>query len=811
MACLLHRDPVPMNDLKFAIRQLLKNPGFTAVAVLTLALGIGTCTAMFSIVNAVLLKSLPMKEPERLVWIENQYPDNGLSGRTSSVDTFLGWRDQGKSFESLGAYFAFSDYNRLVLTGSGNPQRLKSVAVSHDFFPTLGVEPFLGRNFSAEECLVNGPGAVVLTYGYWQSAFGGDASVVGRSITINGDANTVVGILPKEFDFASIFTPGNDVNVITPFPLAPETARMGNTVFGIGRLRPGVSIEEARKELGVINVRLREASKNSNNFGAVVSGLDSTLRGKFRGAFTLLAVAVGCVLAIACVNLSNLMLARLNARRQEFTVRLFLGAGRMHLVRQTLTESLLVSFAGSVIGIPLAIWATDLLSRLKTFGVPMLGSASVDYTALGVAIGLTTLVGAFCGLLPAIQLSHRASANASQDATHQRSAGRSATAARNTLIVTEVALACMLLVGAGLLIRSFNAVLQVNLGFQPRHAMAWRIDRVAPFKSGDDVDQYFRELTRRIAAVPGVDAIGFTDTLPLGRNRSWGAGATGAQYPENEYPNAHPRLVNSAYLKAMQIPLVAGRHFDDQYNPKAEKAIIINENLARRLWPGQDAIGKKMDTAGGMTVIGVVANVRHDSPERAAGNEMYFDFRQINDWSSMDMVVRSDRPPESLIPDVRAALVAYDPSLPNGAFQTLDQIVETAVGPREFITRLLGFFSILALSLAAIGLYGALAYSVIQRRQEIGIRMAVGAQRGDVLRLVVYDGFKLVGIGLILGLAGSLALTGLLRSQLFGVTAHDPLVFAGTPFVLVAVAAAACLIPACRAAKSDPMVVLRNE
>lgn len=796
-----------MNDLRFTLRQFLKNPGFTAVAVLTLALGIGTCTAMFSVVNAVLLKALPFRQPDRLVWIENLFSDGGLSGRTSRVDTFLGWREQCKSFESLAAYFAFSDYSPLTLTGTGEPERLRSVGVSDNFFPTLGIVPLHGRNFTAEECAFNGPGAVVLGHAYWVRRFGADPAVVGRTLSLNNKPNVVVGVLPASFDFASVFTPGNTVDVITPFPLVPETARWGNTVFGIGRLRDGVGIEQAQKELTVVSDRL-QATIKAGQFGAKTRTLDDALRGKFRGAFLILAAAVACVLAIACVNLSNLLLARLNARRPEFNVRLVLGATRRHLVRQTLIESLALAFAGSLVGVPVAAWATGLLARLQSFGVPMLQDASVDRVALAVTIGLTTLAGIACGLLPALQLSRGQTA---QDATHQRSAGRSATNARSVLVVTEVALACMLLVGAGLLIRSFNAVLQVNLGFQPDHAVAWRVDPTRPFKSGEDVDSYLGGMARRVASLPGVEAVGFSDTLPLGRNRAWGVGAVGVQYPPGEFPNAFPRLVDPGYLKAMRIPLVAGRHFDERFNPKAEKAIIINESLARLLWPGQDPLGRKVTANGGSTVIGVVGNVRHDSLENAGGNEMYLDCRQCGDWSTLEMVVRSPRATASLVPDVRAALAEYDPALPNGGFHSLEQLIEAAVGPREFITRLLGFFSVLALVLAAIGLYGVIAYSVAQRTREIGIRMAVGAQRGDVLRLVLRGGLKLVAIGVAIGVVGSLALAGLLRSLLFGVTTHDPLVFAGNAALLFAVAALACLMPALRATRSDPMVVLRAE
>lgn len=799
-----------MNDLKFALRQLAKSPGFTTTAVLTLALGIGVCTAMFSVVNAVLLRPLPVREPSRLVWIENT-SDPGLSGRTFRTDAVIGWREQARVFDSIAGWFAFSDYNRMQLTGAGEPQSLRGVGVSDNFLTTLGVAPKLGRNFTADEGVSNGPAAVILSHSFWVHHFNSDPDVIGRKVVLNKNPNTVVGVLPAEFDFDAMFTPGNEVDLLYPFPLNQETARWGNTVFGIARLKPGVSLEQAQAELNVVNERLRKVLANGNSFDARVSQLDDALRGRFKKAFLILSGAVLCVLAIACVNLSNLLLARLNIRRQEFAVRIALGAGRGHLIRQALSESLLLAFLGSFIGVPLAMWATDLLAGLQTFGVPLLQNTSVDPIALAVTIGLTTLSGIACGVLPAVYLSQGQRSQTLQNATQQRSAGRSSGRARNVLIVAEVALACTLLVGAGLLFRSFNAVLQVNLGFQPQHAVAWRVDPQRNFKSGEEVAQYLGELTRRVAALPGVEAVGLSDTLPLSRNRTWGAGAVGVQYKDGEYPLAFPRIVDPHYLQAMRIPLIAGHNFEENFDPKTVKSVIINETLAKRLWPGENPLGHKIAGNGDATVIGVVANVRHSSLEDSGGNEMYYDCRQTGDWSAMEMVVRTSRPMESLVPEVRATLAAYDPGLPSGEYRSLETLIDNAVGPRRLITRLLGFFSSLALGLAAVGLYGVLAFAVTERRQEIGIRMAIGAQRRDILGMILRGGLRLVAFGIGLGLAGSLALTRILQSQLFGVSAHDPVVFLANAGLLFAVAAAACIIPALRATKVDPMIALRAE
>ena len=516
------------------------------------------------------------------------------------------------------------------------------------------------------------------------------------------------------------------------------------------------------------------------------------------------------MLAIACVNLSNLLLARVNVRRQEFAVRVALGARRRHLVQQALTESLLLAFAGALVGVPLAMWATRALAQLQTFGVPLLQDAAVDSLALTVTIALTTLAGVACGVLPALHLSRDRSSLTLQNATHQRTGGRSASFTRNALVVAEVALACVLLVGAGLLFRSFSALLQVELGFQPQHALAWRVDPPRSFANDAEATSYLDGAVRRVAALPGVEAVGLSDTLPLGRNRTWGAGAKGVDYPPGQYPIAYPRIVDDHYLQAMQIPLRAGRYFEERDATANEKVVILNENLARRLWPDRDPIGQMIAQSGGSKVIGVVGNVRHGSLEEAGGNEMYFEYHH-GGWNAMEMVVRSTRPPESLVREVRAALAAYDPSLPNAECYPLERLIDNAVAPRRLITRLLGFFSTLALTLAALGLYGVIAYSVVQRTQEIGIRMALGAQRGDVLQLILRGGLRLVAVGVVIGLAGAFALTRVLQSQLFGVTAHDPLVFAGNAALLIAVATAACLLPALRATRVDPMTALRTE
>ena len=801
-----------LNDFRFAFRILLKNPGFTTVAVLTLALGLGACTAMFSLVYAVLLRPLPFRDPERLVWIENTGTD-GMSARTTRVDNFLEWRARTDSFEKLGSYFAFFDYSRYTLTDNDEPQRLRGVPISQNFLEVLGVQPMLGRQFVDEECVWNGRKAAILGHAFWKQRFAGDRNVVGRSVTLNGNPTEIVGVMPPSFDFDSVFAPGTEIDLLLPFPLVEQTARWGNTLFAVGRLKPSATLGQAQAEFDVISRAVASAHPERGTFGARMAGLDASIRGSFRTALLILSGAVGCVLLIGCVNLSNLLLARANARRKEFAVRVALGAGRWRLVRQTLSESLMLALGGCALGVPLAYFTTAALTQLHTFGIPLLETTTVDSTVLAFTALLSCLAGGLCGILPALQLLRRNAQETLSETGQRGSAGKHSALIRKSLVIVEVAMACVLLVGSGLLIRSFVKLLEVDLGFQPKRAMAWRVDPTRQFKSSQDWAQYYDGLVARVLAVPGIESAGLSDTLPLGRNRDWGVGAKGVTYTrEEEYPSAFPRIVDHRYLQAMRIPLRAGRYFDERDNFATDKVIVINETMAKHLWPGRDAIGQiAVINRQDWRVVGIVGDVRHGTLEAVAGAEMYLNFRQIGDWNAIELVVRTSRLPESFVPDVRAAMKAFDPALPNSEFTTLDQIVDDAVAPRRLITHLLGAFSSFALALASLGLYGVIAYSVSQRTQEIGIRLAIGAQRGDVLRLVVGEGFRMAAAGVAVGVIAALALSRLLASLLFGVTTTDPLIFSISATVLTSVALLACYIPARRAAKVDPMVALRCE
>ncbi|HXJ55476.1 MAG TPA: ABC transporter permease [Verrucomicrobiae bacterium] len=800
-----------MNDLTFAFRQLRKNPAFTVVAVLTLALGIGACTAMFSVIHAVLLRPLPFREPGRLTWIEN-IGSGGLSARTTRVDNFLEWQKQNSSFEKLGAYFAFFDYTRYTLTGNGEPRRLRGVGISQNFLDVLGVPLLLGRGFTDEECLWNGRKAVILSHAFWQGHFAGDRSVLGRVLTLNGDPTEIVGVLPASFDFDSVFSPGAEVELLLPFPLVEETARWGNTLFAIGRLKPGATGAQAQAELDVISRQVQTAHPERGGFGARLNDLETSIRGAFRPAMSILAGAVACVLLIACVNLSNLLLARANARGKEFAVRAALGANRGRLVRQILTEGLVLACAGCATGVPLAYAVTAGLARLRIFNIPLLETASVDLMALLFTVSLSCLAGLLCATFPAWQLGRGNMRHRLTDAGERTSAGKPAALLRKSLVIAEIALASVLLVGAGLMIRSFAKLIEVDLGFQPAQAVAWRADPTRAFQDRAEGNRYFDQLIQRLESIPGVQSVGLTDTLPLGRNRTWGAAAKGISYPPGQYPVAFPRIVDHRYLQAMKIPLRAGRYFNDRDTADTERMIVINETMARGLWPDRDAVGQVVRIGSSeWRVAGVVGDVRHGTLEKGAAAEMYLNFRQLDDWNAVEVVVRTTRPLAALVPDVRAVMKSFDATLPSSEFAKLDELVDHAVAPRRLITNLLGTFSLLALLLASIGLYGVVAYSVGQRTQEIGIRMAIGARRADVLRLILSEGVIMAAMGVMLGLVLALFVTRALESMLFGVSATNPLIFGANALILILVALLASFVPARRASRIDPMDALRTQ
>jgi len=795
------------HDLRFTFRTLRRDAGFTAFAIVIVGLGIGAGATVFSVVNAVMVRPLPFHDPERLVWVAN-HDASGLSGQTTQVGHLLDLRARNQSFSDLAAYFAFYGVGDNLLTGQGEPERLSGVPVSENFFQVLGVTPQIGRLFNDDECKWHGPKAVMLGHGFWERRFAGDPAIVGRTLTLNNDPYLVIGVLPASFDFNSVFAPGSHIDLYFPFPLSAETNRWGNTMAIIGRLKPRVSIGQAQAELKILAGLITQAHPERNTFEGKITPLAGHVSGRLRLPLTVLACAVGVVLLIVCANLSNLLLARATTRQKEIAIRAAMGASRGRLIRQMLTESVTLSCLGAALGIVLATLGTRLLSHMDAVSIPLLQSARTDTTALAFALLASVLTGVVFGLAPALHVPAAALHDVLKD-TARGSTGRGKNWLRSALVVSEIAFACVLLVGAGLLVRSFLRVLDVNLGFQPERAAALRVDPDAQYSTQPQQNAYFDEVLRRVREVPGVLSAGLTDALPLGRNRSWGAPEKGHTYPRGRFPDAFVRVVSDGYISAMGIPLRDGRDLSERDGPGAEPVMMINETMARNLFAGESALGRIIRACGERRVVGVVGDVRHLALEQGSGNEMYIPMRQCRDFASVDLVVRTKLPPGELAAAVRAVLKPIAPNLPGQDFRTLQQLVDKAVSPRRFIVLLLAGFAAFALILASLGIYGVVSYSVSQRVQEIGIRMALGASAGNLQAGIVGRTMALAASGMLAGGAASWLLARALGGMLYGVTADDPLTFSAVLITLLAVAALAGYIPALRASRIDPSVALR--
>ncbi|MGB6685598.1 MAG: ABC transporter permease, partial [Candidatus Acidiferrum sp.] len=757
------------------MRTLWRDAGFAAFAILIVGLGVGASCTVFSVVNTLLLRPLPFRDPGRLVWIANHQDEtNDMSGKTSQTDYLLDMRARNQSYEDLAAYYAFYGLGDAKLIGDGQPERLTSVPVTQNFFPLLGVEPQIGRQFSAEECKQNGPRVAMLSDALWRRKFAADPNIVGRALTFDGGPVTVVGVLPASFDFSTVFTPGNRVDMFEPLPLSPEINRQGNTVAIIGRLKPGVSVQSARAETAVLGKLLQDAHKDRNDFEPKVSGLAQHVSGQLRPTLVVLACAVGVVMLIVCANLSNLLLARGATRKKEIAIRTAMGAGRGRLIGQMLTESLVLSSCGAALGLLLAFVGTRALAHLTSVSIPMLNDVRIDARVLGFTLVVALATGLLFGLVPALQVQDLKLHDTLKDANRGSSQGRGHAWIRGALVVSEIGLACVLLVGAGLLIRSFVRVLDVNLGFVPERAAALRIDPNSSYKTQEQKNTYFTEALHRVMDVPGIEAAGLSDSLPLGHNRSWGVAAKGVQYTPQNYPEGFPRIISDGYFHAMGIPLRAGRDFTERDTKGSLNVIIINETLAKNLWPGEDAIGKivRADSPE-RTVVGVVGDVHHMALEEGSGNEFYIPMRQTQDYGTVDLVVRTSMPTAELASKLREALLPIEPNLPTANMRTLQTMVDRAVSPRRFVVWLLGGFAGFALVLASLGIYAVISYSVSRRTQEIGIRMALGASAETLQRSILLQTLGLAGIGMIVGVVASWALARTLSGLLFGVTASD--------------------------------------
>ena len=789
-------------DLKHAFRGMRRDAGFTTFVILIVGLGIGASSTIFSVVNAVLLRPLPFRDPNNLVWIANQE-------WSTQVGVFLDLRDNNKSFSDM-AGFGVYGVGDTALTGAGEPQRLTSVPVTQNFFPLLGVQPVIGRSFSALECQgkFSTPPAALLSYGFWQRQFASDPAVLGRTLTLNNKSVMVVGVLPASFDFTSVFAPGTPVDVFIPWPLTDETNSRGNTMKSIGRLKPGASAESAQAEFTLLAKQIWIRHPEWNGIRPRLTPLNGHVSGRVSPALMVLVCAVAAVMLIVCANLSNLQLARLGARQKEMAMRAALGAGRLRLLRQMLTESVALSCCGAALGLILAMVGTRLIAHLDAFNIPLLPSVRVDAGALAFTLLAAVLTGVLFGLLPALRVPTFAVGEVLKEAS-RGSSGRAPAWVRNGLVVSEIAFACTLLVGAGLLMRSFLRVMDQDLGFQPDRAASLRVDPSLRFKSLEQQNAYLDELLRRTRALPGILAAGLADVLPLRDDRSWQVSGKGQIYPKDRHPESYIRVVSDGYFETLGIRLVAGRVFTQADRALSDPVVIVNETLARTLWPGKEPIGQFMTQDGGRRVVGVVADVRHEALESAGGSEMYLPMRQTTDYPAINLLVRTSLPPDGLAAGIRAALRPIDSNLPIREFTTLNELVERAVSPRRFLVLLLAGFAGFALLLASLGIYAVISYAVNQRVQEIGIRMALGASAADLQRRILLHTLGLALLGLALGMAASRVLTTALASLLFGVTPGDPVTFIGMGALLILAAGLAGYLPARRASRIDPMAALR--
>lgn len=801
-------------DLRHAFRAVRREPAFFALAVLIVGLGVGACTAVFSVMSPLMVRALPFRQPERLVWVANDGdPKYGMSAVTSRTSNTRDFRRLSHSFEGITGYNAFFGQSSYNLVGTGDPERLIGVDVAQNFLTVLGVTPLYGRNFTTDEGSEGDRPAVILTNRFWMRRFNGDPSVVGTALDLNGVPTEVVGVLPPAFDFASTFTPGARVDFLLPWPISDRTDQQGNTTSMIARLKPGATVRSAQNDLDVVVAGLQQAQPDRWGLGARVSGLRDHIAGPYRRAMLLLVAAAVTVMLIVCVNLSNLLMAKASKRAKEMAVRRALGATRGRLVRQLIVESLVLALTGAVVGVAVAFAATRFVSSSTGLTIPLVRTVSVDGAALLVSLGLAIVAGIAMGIVPALQATRTAGVGAINDTSRGSSAAKHGTRLREALVVAEVAMACVLLVVSGLFLRSLANVLDVNIGFQPAHAVGWTLSTNRSLQSIEEMNVFFDQVIARVEAVPGVEEAGLVDALPLGRNRTWGTlREPGVVYDDDELQGAFPHLVDERYLPAMQISLLAGRNFTAQDTRNADSVVILNEAAAKGVFRGEDPIGRTVLNNGRVwRVIGVVGDVRHVSLEQRSGWEMYYSFRQLADfrWTTMDMVVRSRLPLAALVPGVAAALRATDPTMPTDEFRPLTDLVDRAASPRRFILELLTAFGGVALLLAALGIYGVLSYTVAERSAEIGIRMALGESAPQVLWRVVGRTLALAGGGIAVGVALSVVGTRSIGSLLYGVTPTDPVTFGVMTLVLLAIATFAGFLPARRASHVDPCTAFR--
>jgi predicted permease len=799
-------------DLRYTARTLRRDSGFATIAILILALGIGANVVVFSVVDTMLLRPLPFPEANRLIRIAPKVSKCGASCATYSTDAVQEFQRQNKSFSDFTGYDAFTAPGNWKLTGGGVPMPVSEIDVMDNFFHTLGVQPLMGRlTFTAEESRPSGPPVVILSYPFWKRQLSADPNIVGKAISFGNTPTTVVGILPDTFDFGAVYSPGTKMDIFTPY-VYDRVREYGNMISLTGRLKPGVTRAQAQAEADLLFPTLDGSVKKGYKGGytAHLWDLKDFVSGSLRRSLIVLWGAVGLILLIVCVNLSNLLLARAAARSKEFALRSALGAARSRIVRQLLTESLVLSGAGAILGLGLAFAAVFYLAHQGSIALPLLSSIRVDKTALVWTLFITVTAGLLLGLAPGLRISSGNLNDVLKDSAANTTSGRGTSRIRTTLVVSQIALACVLLITAGLLLRSFLQVLNLDLGFEPSHAASISLD----FNDRDPVKRgaVDREILHLIQAIPGVQTAAITDSLPMSRNRSWGISAKGKHYEPSELPGTFVYVVSPGYLNAIGMRLVKGRDMTWEDNDPKQAVVIVNETVARYLWPNEDPIDRIAIIGGAdARVIGVIADVRETTAEAKSGWQMYVSTTAPQFGpSDSQVVIRSALPARTLQPTVLAALRQINPGQPAADLLPIQSLVDHASSPRRFFVYLVGIFAALGLFLASLGIYGVISYSVTQRTQEIGIRMALGAPQSTVQLGVISQTLRIAALGIVVGAIASLTLSSFIASLLFGTAPTDPATFAVIFMLLAAVALMAGYIPARRASRIHPMVALRN-
>jgi len=795
-----------IKDLRYGVRSFLKRPGFLVIAISTLALGIGATTAMFTVVNSVLLRPLHFPEPERIVLFQGVNPRQGITDSNMSIPDITDWQQQSQSFEQIAGFAS----GGVILSTGDEVERVRTTAVSAEFFPLFKTNPISGRVLQPDDMQEGRDAVIVISHALWQRRFGGAADVIDRKITLNGQPATIVGIMPAGFTYP------NDCEVWVPLERTKER-RDNRFVEVVSRLKPNVSLAQAQAEMDTINQRLAQNYVETNTGWSVhLTELRESLVGELRTSLLILLGAVAFVLLIACANVANLLLARAAYRQKEIALRTALGASRLRVVRQLLTESVLLSFVSGMAGLALSLWFIKLLIAITPPNTPRLSEIRIDLRVFAFTFGVTILAGILFGLFPALQTS-RPNLNETLKDSGQRG---SETGGRNRvgslLIVSEIALSFMLLAGAGLLIKSFLHLREINPGFNPDNVLTMRLALTpGKYAQGEPRAQIYKQLIDHVKATPGVQSAGAVLSLPLGGD-TFEVGRSlireGRPMTPDESSNAQYLPVTPDYFQTLQIPLKSGRFFTDQDTLQSTKVVIVNETMARALWPNENPVGRRFtiwrDEKFPREIVGVVGDTKA-SLDKEAGRQMYVPYAQDATWGSLSLVVRTAGDPSAMTSSVREAIRAVDKGIPNYNLKTMNDVVSTSAAPRRIPMLLMSAFAGVAMLLAMLGIYGVTSYYVTQRTHEIGVRMALGAQIVDVLKLVLRRAMLLAVIGIGIGVAGAIAVTRYLTSLLFGVKPIDTLTFVAVAVALAVVVFIACLVPARRAAKIDPLEALR--